>query len=142
MANLCSKISYLGIWMNPYKMQSLLYEYIIFPNLSQNWPKFTKILWQFVSSLKISPKLGPIGIQLGHFFLKKWYLYGSTFKRGHSYQNQTWVPPWGVASEISIFRDYFLLQFQALHLDLPTPWLNSSLPPCPQQKFSGVNFCL
>ena len=29
---------------------------------------------------KIWPKIGPIGIWMGYFFLKNWYLYGSTFK--------------------------------------------------------------
>ena len=33
-----------------------------------------------VSLFKILPKIGPIGIWMGYFFLKKWYLYGSTFK--------------------------------------------------------------
>ena len=42
-------------------------------------------------------KSGPIGIWMGHFFFKNWYLYGSTFKfRGGidlSLPNHTWVPP-------------------------------------------------
>ena len=29
---------------------------------------------------KIGPKIGPIGIWMGYFFLKNWYLYGSIFK--------------------------------------------------------------
>ena len=29
---------------------------------------------------KIWFKIGPIGIWMGYFFLKNWYLYGSTFK--------------------------------------------------------------
>ena len=35
---------------------------------------------------KIWPKIGPIGIWMGYFFLKSWYLNGSTFKfRGGTY---------------------------------------------------------
>ena len=30
--------------------------------------------------LKIYPKIALIGIWMGHFFLRNWYLYGSTFK--------------------------------------------------------------
>ena len=69
----------------------------ILPNLSQNWLKFKKIWKTQVILLKISLKIGLMGIWMGHFFLKNWYLYESTFKFrsavAHSYQNQTWVPP-------------------------------------------------
>ena len=51
----------------------------IWPNLSQNWLKFKKIL-EKMGTFKIWPKIGPIGIWMGYFFLKYWYLYGSTFK--------------------------------------------------------------
>ena len=47
----------------------------IFQNLSQNWLIFKKILEKLVILFKIWPKIGPIGIWMGYFFLKKWYLY-------------------------------------------------------------------
>ena len=52
----------------------------ILPNLGQNWLKFQKILEKLVILFKIWSKIGPIGIWMGYFFLKNWYLYGSTFK--------------------------------------------------------------
>ena len=52
----------------------------ILPNLGQNWLKFKKILEKLVILFKIWSKIGPIGIWMGYFFLKNWYLYGSTFK--------------------------------------------------------------
>ena len=60
----------------------------IFPNLSQNWLKFKKILEKICNFVH--------GIWMSYFFLKNWYLYGSTFKfcgGTYPYQNQTWVPP-------------------------------------------------
>ena len=70
----------------------------------QNFPRFeSKVaanlrqFWKdWVILLKIWPKIGLTGIWMGHFFLKNWYLYGSTFKFCcgiYPYQNQTWVPP-------------------------------------------------
>ena len=50
-------------------------------SLFQNFPKFEPKFWKNrLILLKIWPKIGPIGICNGHFFLKNWYLYGSTFK--------------------------------------------------------------
>ena len=45
----------------------------ILPNLSQNWQNW-------VILLKIWPEIEQIDIWMGYFFLKNWYLYGSTFK--------------------------------------------------------------
>ena len=58
----------------------------------------TKIVILF----KIWPKIGPIGIWMGYFFLKNWYSYGSIFKfrGGTSLPNQTWVPPRDLDMEI------------------------------------------
>ena len=58
-------------------MQNLVYEWVDFLKFSNFEPKFWK---NQVILLKIWPKIGPIGIWMGHFFLKNWYLYGSTFK--------------------------------------------------------------
>ena len=48
------------------------------------WAKFGSNLRKFWKKLvilfKIWPKIGPIGIWMSYFFLKNWYLYGSTFK--------------------------------------------------------------
>ena len=41
-----------------------------FPNLSQFWLKFEKNLEKSGDLLKIWLKIGPIGIWMGHFFLK------------------------------------------------------------------------
>ena len=43
---------------------------------------------------KIWLKIGAFGIWMGHFFIQKWYMYGSTFNFpvARPYQNQTWVP--------------------------------------------------
>ena len=68
---------------------NLVYEWVdflkIFPNLSH----FLKIWKKRVILLKI----WPIRIRMGPFFLKNWYMYGSTFKfcAARSHQNQTWV---------------------------------------------------
>ena len=51
----------------------------ILSDLSQNW--LIRKFWKNqVISLKIRPKIEPIGTWMGHFFLKNWYLYRSTFK--------------------------------------------------------------
>ena len=55
-----------------------------FLKFGQIWAKIGSNLWKFwkkmVILFKIWPKIGPIGIWIGYFFLKNWYLYGSTFK--------------------------------------------------------------
>ena len=68
-------------YMNdPYKMQNLVYEWVNFskfePKLVQIFKKWKKLVILF----KIWPKIGRIGIWMGYFFLKNWYLYESTFK--------------------------------------------------------------
>ena len=80
-------------------MQNLVYEWVDFSKFGQIWAKIGsnsgKFGKKFVILFKIWPKIGPISIWMGYFFLKNWYLYGSTFKfrAAHPYQNQTWVPP-------------------------------------------------
>ena len=64
----------------------------------QNFPKFEnlrKFLKNQVILLKIWPKIGPIGIWMGHFFLKNGICMGllSNSAAARHYQNQTWVPP-------------------------------------------------
>ena len=70
--------------MTPYKMQNLVYEWVDFSKVLQIWAKIGSNLRKFwknwVILFKIWPNIGPIGIWMGHFFLKNWYLYGSTFK--------------------------------------------------------------
>ena len=46
----------------------------------QNFPKFEPNWKNRVMLLTIWPKIGPIGLWMSNFFLKNWYLYGSTFK--------------------------------------------------------------
>ena len=41
---------------------------------------WAKILENQVILLKISPKIEQIGMRMGHFLLKNWYFYVSTFK--------------------------------------------------------------
>ena len=68
--------------------------------------------------LKIWRKIGPIGIWMGLFFLKNWYLYASTFKfrSGTSLpQNQTWVPP-----RVRFKKFTYYLQ-KVLNLGVPHP---------------------
>ena len=62
----------------------------IFQNLAKIGSNLRKF-WTMVILFKI----GPIGIWMGYFFLKNWYLYGllSNSVVGHPYQNQTLVPP-------------------------------------------------
>ena len=52
---------------NPLWMQNLAYEWGDFLKFHQIWANYFG-------------KIGPIGTWMGHFFLKKWYLYGSTFQ--------------------------------------------------------------
>ena len=65
-------------------MQNLVYEWVDFSKVPQIWAKIGSSLRNFwknrVILIKIWPKIGPIGIRMGRFFLKNWYLYGSTFK--------------------------------------------------------------
>ena len=65
-------------------MQNLVYEWVDFSKFGQIWAKIGSSLRKFrkkiVILFKIWPKIGPIGIWMGYFFLKNWYLYGSTFK--------------------------------------------------------------
>ena len=67
-------------------MQNLVYEWVIFfsSKFGQIWAKIGSYLREFWKKLvilfKTWPKIGPIGIWMGYFFLKNWYLYGSTFK--------------------------------------------------------------
>ena len=51
----------------------------------QNWLKFKKILKKkMVDFAQNLAQIEPIGIWMGHFFLKIWYFYGSTLKFGSS----------------------------------------------------------
>ena len=52
----------------------------MFLNLSQIGSNLRKFWENWVVLLKNWHKIGPTGIWMGHFFLKNWYLYGSTFK--------------------------------------------------------------
>ena len=65
-------------------MQNLVYEWVHFSKFGQIWAKIGSNLRKFWKKLvilfKIWPKIGPIGIWMGYFFLKNWYLYGSSFK--------------------------------------------------------------
>ena len=80
----------------------------IFPNLSQNWLKFKKILEESGDFAQNLDQIWPIGIWMGHFFLKNVYLYRSILSNSaaahtcivHLY-NQTWVPPTRVLRPIS-----------------------------------------
>ena len=87
-ANMGSKISLLVYEWHLIKCKIWYVNGSIF----QKFPKFGKIGW-FCS--KFGQKFGPIGIWMGHFFLKTWYLYGllSNSVAAHPYRNQTWVPP-------------------------------------------------
>ena len=51
-----------------------------FRKFSQIWANLGKFWKNHVILLKISQKIGPIGIWMGHFFLKNWYLYGYYFQ--------------------------------------------------------------
>ena len=61
--------------MAPYKMQNLVYEWVDFSKVPQIWAKIgsnLRKLWKNrVILLKIWLKIGPIGMWMGHFFLKK-----------------------------------------------------------------------
>ena len=94
---MCSKINLLVYEWPLIKWKIWYINGSIFPNLSQYWLKFKKIFKRLGELAQIWPKIGPIGIRLGHFFLKNWYMYGSTFKfpAARPFQNQTWVPPPG-----------------------------------------------
>ena len=100
-ANMGSKISLLvyewpllnsksGIWMGWF--------FQIWPNLSQNWLKFKKILEKvgiFVQNLAQNWANWYIN---GLLFLEKLvfvWVYFQILVAAHPYQNQTWVPPWG-----------------------------------------------
>ena len=65
-------------------MQNLVYEWVDFSQFPQIRAKIGSNLIKFMKNrvilLKIWNKIGSIGIWMGHFFLKNWYLYGSTFK--------------------------------------------------------------
>ena len=61
-----------------YKMQNLIYEWV---NFSKFEPKLAQIFEKSVNLVKTWPKLvGQIGILMGHFLLKNWYMYGYTLK--------------------------------------------------------------
>ena len=66
------------------RISLLVYEWVDFSKLGQIWAKIGSNLRKFWKKLvilfKIWPKIGPIVIWMGYFFLKNWYLYGSTFK--------------------------------------------------------------
>ena len=51
-------------------------------SIFQNFQKFEPKLAEFniFKNRAICSKFGPIDLWTGHFFLKSWYLYGSTFK--------------------------------------------------------------
>ena len=83
-ANMGSKIS-LFVYKWPlmkckiWCMNGLIFQN--FPKFDPNWLKFKKILEKsWVILLKSWRKIGRIGILMGHFFLKNWYLYGIYFQ--------------------------------------------------------------
>ena len=110
-ANMGSKISLLVCKWSPYKMLSLVCEWVDFSNFSQIWakidPNLTKSWKNQVILLKIFSEIGPIGIWLGHSSWKSciWISLRSNSAVAHSYQNQTWVPtptpPPGVMAPVS-----------------------------------------
>ena len=61
-------------------MQNLVYEWVDFSKFGQIWAKIGSNLRKFSKKLVILFKIVPIGIWMGYFFLKNWYLYGSTLK--------------------------------------------------------------
>ena len=79
--------------------------------LVDEWP-LTKCKWKFwknrVILLKISPKIGPIGIWMSHFFFL--YLNGSTFKPWAYYKGLSGnVPLKWVSKSASWYNDDTLL---------------------------------
>ena len=83
-ANMGSKISLLVYEWPIIKCKIWYMNGSIFSKFGQIWAKIGSNLRKFWKKLvilfKIWPKIGPIGILMGYFFLKNWYLYGSTFK--------------------------------------------------------------
>ena len=65
-------------------MQNLVNEWVDFSKFFTDFSKIGSNLRKFRKNqailLKIRPKIGPLGIWMGHFFLKNWYLYGTTIK--------------------------------------------------------------
>ena len=68
--------------MTPYRMQNLVYKWVNLKNFSLIWAKIGSNLrkfWEksgnFTQNLV---QIRPIGIWMGHLFLKHWYLYQST----------------------------------------------------------------
>ena len=65
-------------------MQNLVCEWVDISKFGQIWAKIGSNLRKFweksVILFKIWPKIEPIGIWMGYFSLKNWYLYGSIFK--------------------------------------------------------------
>ena len=76
-ANMGSKISLLVFEWPLIKWKKLVYEWVDFSKFSKIWAKIGS---NFGKNPAIVLKIAPIGIWMGHFFMKNWYLYGSTFK--------------------------------------------------------------
>ena len=66
--------------MTPYKMQNLVYEWVDFSKFGQIWLKFKKILEKIGNFVQNLVQNWADWYMNGYFFLKNWYLYGSTFK--------------------------------------------------------------
>ena len=103
--------------MAAYKMPNFGYKCVNFSKFSQIWATigldFRKFWKNCVILLKILPQIK----QIGQYFLKTWYLFGifigllSKPAAAHPYQNQTWVPPWGL--EMTYFSFF---KFQSFRL--------------------------
>ena len=107
-ANMGSKISLLVYEWTLIKCKIWYMNGLIFkssPNLSQNWLKFKKILRKSGDFAQNLAKNWTIGIWMGHFFLKIGICMGllSNSVAAHPYQNQTWVPPPGFWTALSLF---------------------------------------
>ena len=91
-----------------------------FSKFAQIWAKIGSNLRKFWKNrmilLKNWPKIRPIGIWMGHFFLKNWYLYGSTFKFhcGTSLPKPNLSTPLAMAPSMKLFL--------AVHWRWKIPW--------------------
>ena len=84
-------------------MQNLLYEWVDFSKVPKIWAKIGSNLRKFwknrVILLKIWPKIGPIGIWMGHFFLKN-------FEKTFKYRGGTSLPKPNLSTpRVAITRD-------------------------------------
>ena len=82
-------------------MQILVYEWVVFSKFSQIWAKIGKIGWCY---LQFGPKSGQLVYEWVIFSWKIGIYMGllSNSVAACPYQNQTWVPPWGVSMLIPL----------------------------------------